>query len=100
MAKVDDATSAVGYEQSWFKIEDMGMPSNNPDYWATGKRINFRKKKWNLIIDVNYKEVLNVRRKRVLRDLTGIDIASQGQLWPLHLHCSSGYRPRQLPAPR
>lgn len=44
MAKVDDATSAVGYEQSWFKIEDMGMPSNNPDYWATGKCIEFREK--------------------------------------------------------
>ncbi|KAF7790518.1 hypothetical protein EIP86_001474 [Pleurotus ostreatoroseus] len=35
MAKVDDATSAVGSDASWFKVFDMGMPSNNPDFWAT-----------------------------------------------------------------
>ncbi|KZV62317.1 carbohydrate-binding module family 1 protein [Peniophora sp. CONT] len=35
MAKVDDATTAVGSSQSWFKIGEMGLPSNNPDYWAT-----------------------------------------------------------------
>ncbi|KAL1948857.1 hypothetical protein VTO73DRAFT_10663 [Trametes versicolor] len=35
MAKVDDATSAVGSSAKWFKAAEMGMPSNNPDYWAT-----------------------------------------------------------------
>ncbi|OCH84517.1 hypothetical protein OBBRIDRAFT_799019 [Obba rivulosa] len=35
MAKVADATTAVGYEQSWFKVDEMGLPSDNPDYWAT-----------------------------------------------------------------
>ncbi len=35
MAKVDDAASAAGYEASWFKVDEMGMPSNNPDFWAT-----------------------------------------------------------------
>ncbi|KAI0346656.1 hypothetical protein BDW22DRAFT_790232 [Trametopsis cervina] len=35
LAKVPDATSAVGYQQSWFKINEMGLPSSNPDYWAT-----------------------------------------------------------------
>nr|QHX39627.1 lytic polysaccharide monooxygenase 2 [Gelatoporia subvermispora] len=35
LAKVADATSAVGYEQSWFKVNEMGLPSDNPDYWAT-----------------------------------------------------------------
>ena len=35
MAKVDDATTAVGSSQSWFKIGEMGLPSNNPDYWGT-----------------------------------------------------------------
>ncbi|KAL5536062.1 hypothetical protein ACEPAF_4167 [Sanghuangporus sanghuang] len=34
MAKVDDATSAVGSDASWFKIDEMGLASNNPDYWA------------------------------------------------------------------
>ncbi len=37
MAKVDDATSAVGSSAKWFKAAEMGMPSNNPDYWATGE---------------------------------------------------------------
>ena len=35
MAKVDDATSAVGSSASWFKVDEMGLPSSNPDYWAT-----------------------------------------------------------------
>ena len=35
MAKVSDAASAVGSSASWFKISEMGLPSNNPDYWAT-----------------------------------------------------------------
>ncbi|TFY55149.1 hypothetical protein EVG20_g9428 [Dentipellis fragilis] len=35
MAKVDDATTAVGADASWFKINEMGMPSDAPDYWAT-----------------------------------------------------------------
>lgn len=35
MAKVDDALTAVGSEQNWFKISEMGLPSNNPEYWAT-----------------------------------------------------------------
>ena len=36
MAKVDDATSAVGSDASWFKVDEMGLPSSNPDYWGTG----------------------------------------------------------------
>ncbi|VDC03166.1 unnamed protein product [Peniophora sp. CBMAI 1063] len=35
MAKVDDATTAVGSSQSWFKVGEIGLPSNNPDYWGT-----------------------------------------------------------------
>ena len=35
MAKVDDATTAVGSSANWFKIAEMGLPSNNPEYWAT-----------------------------------------------------------------
>lgn len=35
MAKVDDATTAVGSSAGWFKISEMGLPSNNPEYWAT-----------------------------------------------------------------
>lgn len=35
MAKVDDATTAVGSDANWFKVDEMGLPSNNPDYWAT-----------------------------------------------------------------
>ena len=37
MAKVDDATSAVGSDAAWFKVDEMGLPSSDPDYWATGK---------------------------------------------------------------
>ena len=29
MAKVDDAASAVGSSANWFKISEMGLPSNN-----------------------------------------------------------------------
>ncbi|EIN08692.1 hypothetical protein PUNSTDRAFT_154784 [Punctularia strigosozonata HHB-11173 SS5] len=35
LAKVDDATTAVGSDANWFKIDEMGMPSDSPDYWAT-----------------------------------------------------------------
>ncbi|TFK92483.1 lytic polysaccharide monooxygenase [Polyporus arcularius HHB13444] len=35
MAKVDDATTAVGSSAKWFKVSEMGLPSSNPDYWAT-----------------------------------------------------------------
>lgn len=35
MAKVDDATSAVGSDANWFKVNEMGLPSDNPMYWAT-----------------------------------------------------------------
>ncbi|KAG9014637.1 hypothetical protein FRB94_011815 [Tulasnella sp. JGI-2019a] len=35
LAKVDDATTAVGSSQSWFKIAEMGLVSNNSDYWGT-----------------------------------------------------------------
>ncbi|KAH8105777.1 glycosyl hydrolase family 61-domain-containing protein [Phellopilus nigrolimitatus] len=35
MAKVDDATTAVGSSSSWFKVSEMGLPSNNPEYWGT-----------------------------------------------------------------
>ncbi|KAH7913109.1 glycoside hydrolase family 61 protein [Hygrophoropsis aurantiaca] len=35
MAKVSDATTAVGSSAAWFKVSEMGLPSDNPDYWAT-----------------------------------------------------------------
>ncbi|EIW78453.1 glycoside hydrolase family 61 protein [Coniophora puteana RWD-64-598 SS2] len=35
MAKVDDATSASGPDAAWFKVSEMGLPSDAPDYWAT-----------------------------------------------------------------
>ena len=35
LAKVDDARTASGPSASWFKIAEIGMPSNNPDYWGT-----------------------------------------------------------------
>ncbi|KAI0792266.1 glycoside hydrolase family 61 protein [Abortiporus biennis] len=35
MAKVDDATSAVGSSSNWFKVSEIGLPSSNPDYWGT-----------------------------------------------------------------
>ncbi|KAF8324032.1 hypothetical protein DL93DRAFT_2070245 [Clavulina sp. PMI_390] len=35
MAKVSDATTAVGSSAGWFKINEMGLVSSNPDYWAT-----------------------------------------------------------------
>ena len=35
LAKVDDALTAVGSSAGWFKVSEMGLPSNNPEYWAT-----------------------------------------------------------------
>ncbi|OBZ67851.1 putative endo-beta-1,4-glucanase D [Grifola frondosa] len=35
LAKVSDATTAVGSDASWFKVSEMGLPSSDPDYWAT-----------------------------------------------------------------
>ncbi|KJA26910.1 carbohydrate-binding module family 1 protein [Hypholoma sublateritium FD-334 SS-4] len=35
LAAVSDATTAVGSSANWFKIAEMGLVSNNPDYWAT-----------------------------------------------------------------
>ncbi|GJJ15529.1 hypothetical protein Clacol_009807 [Clathrus columnatus] len=35
MAKVANASTAVGSAAAWFKIDEMGLPSSNPDYWAT-----------------------------------------------------------------
>jgi len=35
LAKVSDATTAVGSSAGWFKISEMGLPSSSPDYWAT-----------------------------------------------------------------
>lgn len=35
MAKVSDATTAVGSSQSWFKVAEAGLVSSNPDYFAT-----------------------------------------------------------------
>jgi len=34
MAKVSDAKTAVGSSASWFKVSQMGLASNNPDYFA------------------------------------------------------------------
>ena len=42
MAKVDDAASDPGYDAGWFKVSEMGLPSNNPEYWvrcAQGLRV-------------------------------------------------------------
>ncbi|KAJ3868267.1 glycosyl hydrolase family 61-domain-containing protein [Lentinula novae-zelandiae] len=35
LAPVDDATTADGPSASWFKISEIGLPSDNPDYWGT-----------------------------------------------------------------
>ena len=35
MAKVDDASTDPGYDAGWFKVSEMGLPSNNPEYWAS-----------------------------------------------------------------
>lgn len=35
MAKVTDATTAAGYSAGWFKIAEIGLASDNPDYWGT-----------------------------------------------------------------
>ncbi len=70
MAKVDDATTAVGADASWFKINEMGMPSDAPDYWAT--------------------EVLNVRGLMCFWKACVLTLIT-GQLWSLHLHDSERY---------
>lgn len=35
MAGVDDATTAVGANADWFKVSEMGLVSNNPDYFGS-----------------------------------------------------------------
>ena len=35
MAAVSDAVTANGASAGWFKINEMGLPSDDPDYWAT-----------------------------------------------------------------
>lgn len=35
MAQVSDATTAAGYDAGWFKVAEIGLPSDNPDYWGT-----------------------------------------------------------------
>ncbi|EGO29817.1 glycoside hydrolase family 61 protein, partial [Serpula lacrymans var. lacrymans S7.9] len=35
MAKVSDATTAVGSSAAWFKVSEIGLPSDDPDYWGT-----------------------------------------------------------------
>lgn len=35
LAKVTNATTAVGSTAGWFKISEIGLPSSNPDYWGT-----------------------------------------------------------------
>ena len=35
MAKVSDALTADGSSAGWFKINEMGLLSNDSDYWAT-----------------------------------------------------------------
>lgn len=37
MAKVSDATTAVGSDADWFKVQEIGLPSSSPDYWGTGE---------------------------------------------------------------
>lgn len=39
MAKVNDATTAVGSSAAWFKVSEIGLPSSDPDYWGTGTLI-------------------------------------------------------------
>jgi cellulase len=35
LAKVSNATTAVGSSASWFKVYETGLVSDKPDYWAT-----------------------------------------------------------------
>ena len=51
-AKVSDSTTAVGSSAAWFKISEMGMPSSNPDYWATGESETFALK---LALSIRYR---------------------------------------------
>ena len=37
MAKVSDAASDPGYDAGWFKVSEMGLPSNNPEYWVSAR---------------------------------------------------------------
>ena len=35
MAAVSDASTDPGYDAGWFKVSEMGLPSNNPEYWVS-----------------------------------------------------------------
>lgn len=35
MAAVSDATTAVGADADWFKVSQMGLVSNDPDYFGS-----------------------------------------------------------------
>ncbi|KAF5369054.1 hypothetical protein D9758_002941 [Tetrapyrgos nigripes] len=35
MAKVDNSLTADGSAASWFKVSEIGLPSNTPDYWGS-----------------------------------------------------------------
>jgi len=68
MAAVSDATTAVGSSQNWFKVAEIGMPSNNPVYWGT--------------------QVLNVCHSLITKIARFDFTFALGQLWPLYIHCS------------
>src|SRR4051794_12335659 len=57
MAAVSDATTAVGSSASWFKVAQIGLPSNNPEYWGT-QVLNVRPLKSGVSDDGNSKACL------------------------------------------
>lgn len=78
MAKVTDATTAVGSSASWFKINEMGLPSSNPDYWAT-EVLNVRHTSNKAILLMSYVPFLTC-------------LIHTGQLRSLHCHDPLRYR--------
>lgn len=40
LANVDDATTADGASAGWFKVSEMGLPSNNPEYWVCPEQVS------------------------------------------------------------
>lgn len=43
MAAVSDAKTAVGSQANWFKVAQMGLVSNNPDYFGSREWLDSNK---------------------------------------------------------
>lgn len=68
MAAVSDATTAVGSSASWFKVAEMGMPSNNPDYWATEVlNVRYHPEKSYLVLILAYRTTVVISLSQFLK---------------------------------